>query len=314
VLVSGIAIAEATGRRFRMLWPKTLPCPATFQELFTNDFLVEDSDSFTFSGVASVREYRTVMQVESLDLLAEQEDDLYVTAPRWLLQPVLWVSHRAAYARALEILGELKPVASIQHEIDEFRRTLFRTRMIGVHLRRGDFHFYAPESSNNTQNAMIEVDRLLNMHPESGIFLCTDDGDAFANGKKSTRYEGVREKFRRRYGDRVVWTSPRRDETGFVRNAKWALVDLWLLRATDSFVGTPLSSFSEVAHVGRDVEVVLVDGAKVSWRAIEFLMRVTGLYWVLRWYGRRRFGYDMRFSRLLAATMRGIVSVWGRLG
>jgi hypothetical protein len=43
VLTSGLALAEATGRAFRMLWPLHASCTAPFATLFTNEWNVVDT-------------------------------------------------------------------------------------------------------------------------------------------------------------------------------------------------------------------------------------------------------------------------------
>ena len=42
VLTSGLALAEATGRAFRMLWPLSANCAAPFGTLFTGEWSVVD--------------------------------------------------------------------------------------------------------------------------------------------------------------------------------------------------------------------------------------------------------------------------------
>ena len=45
VLFSGMALAEATGRDFCMLWKRTASCGATFEELFRNSWNVVEAES-----------------------------------------------------------------------------------------------------------------------------------------------------------------------------------------------------------------------------------------------------------------------------
>ena len=44
VLTSGLAVAEATGRSFRMLWPVTVACAARFGDLFEAHPAVREAD------------------------------------------------------------------------------------------------------------------------------------------------------------------------------------------------------------------------------------------------------------------------------
>lgn len=57
-------------------------------------------------------------------------------------------------------------------------------------------------SSSNTPDALAAVDTFLDAAPDAGIVLCSDDGAP--NGAAAAAFEGVHEKFQRRYGARVV--------------------------------------------------------------------------------------------------------------
>jgi hypothetical protein len=104
---------------------------------------------------------------------------------------------------------------------------------------------------------MQSVDAYLAQCPDAGVLLCTDDGALNQHSGKALPTEGVRAKFMHRYGERLVYTTPRsldRREPAAIQDA---VVDLWLLRRTDYFVGTVGSSFSGVAVLGRSVPVSL---------------------------------------------------------
>jgi hypothetical protein len=64
-----------------------------------------------------------------------------------------------------------------------------------------------------------------------------------------------------RYGPRVVATVPRTLDREAPAAIQDAVVDLWLLRATQLLVGTRGSSFSGLALFGREVPHALVGGA-----------------------------------------------------
>jgi hypothetical protein len=101
--------------------------------------------------------------------------------------------------------------------------------------------------------AFRAIDRFLEYDPLAGILLCTDDGAVDPKIGKPTTAEGVHARFVERYGKRVVWSSPRSLDRQTLEAVQDALVDLWLLRSTNYFVGTYRSSFSEMAVVGRSI-------------------------------------------------------------
>ncbi len=289
VLTSSLALAEASGRSLQMLWPTSSECTASFQSLFTNDWPVIDRRPHQLPHADRIRTYD---DHEIPDLLTSDEAELYVGAYSWLLQPIQFAHHTAAFKRTQEIFRQLRPTPAIQHAVDDFRNAHFRSRMIGVHLRRGDFMHLRPDLSGNTPEAFAEIDRILSLDPDAGILLCSDDNAEAPPSKPAPLREGLHDKFLARYGDRVVWTTPHTGPKRFTRDSEHALIDLWLLRSTDYFIGTPWSSFSELVAFARDVPSVLVSGGTPKYRRTERLLRYTGMLALLHAINRRQRGRD----------------------
>ncbi len=294
VLTSGLALAEASGRQFTMLWPLTPDCAAGFADLFSNPWPVEVVGIPALEGLP----YHSNWNGPLPDLLASSETDLVIGHPTWLVQPDAFPGHEQLMARCQGLFGELQPVAELQQKITAFREQHFQPGMIGVHLRRGDYLQARPDQAGNTAQALAAVDHFLEVDGQAGIFLCTDDGAVDQKTGRSLGREGVREAFTRRYGSRVCWTTPRslnRREPSAIQDA---LVDLWLLRAADYFVGTATSSFSGMAIFARDVPCQFVGGATPEYVRLERLARWTGLYRLLNALGRRKMGRKVPFSLL----------------
>jgi hypothetical protein len=159
--------------------------------------------------------------------------------------------------------------------------------MIGVHLRRGDLLHQRPDVASNTAQAIAAVDQFLEKAPDAGVFLCTDDGAVAPNTGRGTPAEGVREAFRLRYGSRVTWTIPRSLDRYTPQAIQDALMDLWLLRTTNPFVGTQASSFSELAVFGRDIPHLLAGGATPGYQRVDRWAQRLGLYALLARHSRR---------------------------
>lgn len=249
VLLSGMALAEATGRRFTMLWPRTEACSAAFDELFALPWPVLEAARLEVEALERWDQRKRL----TLDLLTADTPDIRIQTSSWLIVPSRFLAHRGLKQRSAELLASMQPIAAIQARIDAFQNSRFQRPMIGVHLRRADLRFLYPSSTTNTTSAMTAVDAYLDQSPDAGVLLCTDDGAAHQDSGQALPAEGVHAKFVRRYGGRVVWTRPRsrdRREPGAIQDA---LVDLWLLRRTDYFVGTVGSSFSGMAAVGRSI-------------------------------------------------------------
>jgi hypothetical protein len=276
VLCSAVVMAELTGRRLTMWWPQLPTCGAAFHELFENDLPVK-----SFAGEPGPRPpaFDGTLGRDYFDVLKADQAHVRVTAVTWLAQPDIYPHHAPVLERCAAVLDGLRPVAEIAERVAGFRRAEFRERMIGVHLRRGDFHRASRHSVDNTQAAIAATRRYLERAPEAGIFLSTDDGAPDPVTGRGRR-EGARERFRKAFGDRVRWTEPRSLDRGDTPGVQDALVDLWLLRGCDYGVGTWGSSFSEVAFFGRDAPLVLCRSGGV-WGLIDRVGIATGLW--ARW-------------------------------
>jgi hypothetical protein len=291
VLVSGLAVAEASGRTFRMLWPRTVTCAAAFRELFTGDWPVTDVDRPEPGwGAFYIRPHLASRSV-SID---DPRPEIFIGASHWLVDVKATSAQPELRARCAELLGQLEPLPDLAVRVAEFRRRHFRPTMVGVHLRRGDFHRHRPDTVGNTAAALTAVEGFLAATPDAGILLCTDDGAADPRTRQARR-EGVREILRGRFGDRVVFTSPRSLDRGTPHGVQDALVDLWLLRSTQMIVGTRASSFSGLAAFGRNVPVRMVAGPAPPYRPIEWLVRVSGVSWLVSRLFRAVHGVDRPF-------------------
>ena len=254
VLVSGLVIAAQTHRAFTAHWPHTHSCSCAFHELFTNAWNVQATRLLETQTThdLSFRRWRKLP-----DLLAASETNLSVKHHSWLLFPDRFPYHAAHMQDCIQLFSELEPVPEIAARIESFQQTFFRAPVIGVHLRRGDMLWLSPDTTNNTDATMHAVHNFLLDAPNALIFLCTDDGAPNPVLQNDTPYEGIREKFKRRFGARVIWNEPRSLDRRTPEALQDALVDLWLLRCTDYFVGTARSSFSELAIFGRSIPHVL---------------------------------------------------------
>lgn len=278
VLLSGAALAEATGRAFQMIWPATDACSAPFDRLFTSPWPVFASVP---AGTAPLLVYSDLCRPLPPDLLTWPPGDLGLIAGGSLFSPAAHAAHRTHVSRAATLIDQLRPVPALDARIETFARAHFRPWMIGAHLRRGDFVRRQPDLVANTDLAFAAIDRLLEREPAAGIFLSTDDGGPDQVTSRLVR-EGLRERFRERYGARVVWATPRSLDRREPAAIEDAVVDLWLLRRTHALVGSTGSSFSGMAVLGREVDAVMCGAPKPGYARIERWARLTGVDALLR--------------------------------
>jgi hypothetical protein len=305
MLLSGLVLAEVSGRAFTMLWPVNNACAARFGDLFANDWHVVDVDHFPDLPVMGERIHGAAWR----DLLAAPEHDLVVHGGYPLVRPAQFPAHSALWPCYLESVSLLRPASYVMQAVDSFRCAHFRPTMIGVHLRRGDFHFL--ETRDNTASALTAVEAFLRQAPDAGIFLSTDDGAVNQDTGRPSKPEHLRERFRRTYGDRVVYTEPRSLDRRQPKAVQDALADFMLLRSTDYFVGTRYSSFSEMAALGRSIPVVMCDSGSI-YRNKRLLATVTGIYPALKVLGLVQFHRNLGFGYLWRYYRPGLAALPGR--
>jgi hypothetical protein len=194
--------------------------------------------------------------------------------------------HERILERAALELNLLQPVAKIRERVAEFSRRQFRPRMIGVHVRRGDYPAQRPDATPDLNRMVRGVRQFLCQMPDAGVFLATDDGAPNPYTAQPTRAEGVLQRFRDEFGARVVATQPAALDRHCPEAIEAALVDLLLLRETHAVVGSEASSFSELAVFGRKVPHLFCAGRnrlKWVWRLtlIEPAVVLVGV-WQLR--------------------------------
>lgn len=302
VLVSGLVAAEASGRTFRMIWPRTRACGAAFGELLVNDWPVLDVETLDPAWRADWFENLSVRKRPNP--ISDPRPDLAFGTSWWLL-PVYRPSKATERARCAELLARLEPVPSVREQVAEFQARHFRSIMIGVHLRRGDFHRARPDNAGNTPEALAALDRFLAETPDAGIFLCTDDAGTNHAGPS----EGVRELFRTRYGERVAPSAARSIDRRTVEGVQDALLDFLLLRSTQIVVGTEASSFSSLAVFGRSVPHALVAGGTPEYRRQVRRARLTGVYWIVVAAARLLYGERVAFA-LARGRLQGLKARW----
>ncbi len=311
LLLSGLAIARATGRRFRMFWPRTNDCAAGFADLFQNDWgvLGEPPDEQTQALTKTFAPWQ-----RTPDLLDSQERHLVLRSNSWLIQPQVHSRHVQLMRDCAAIFHELVPIEPIQGAQSQFRQGNFRPSMIGVHVRRGDYvnPRVRPDTVFSLQRTLSAVDQYLEHSPQAGIFLCTDDGAVHPKTGKLTETHGIVASFQERYPERVVLAPSTSLDRGQTSAVQQALVELLLLRQTDYFVGTQQSSFSAMVMIGRDRPATLCSGPTPASERQERIARLTGAYHVAMMIGRRKLDPDAPFHYVWNLWLPGQIKVLPR--
>lgn len=271
VWTSGQGVAAASGREVVMLWPLTSHCGAAFDALFRADARVRAVPEAAVEGLPL-----WPSGGPRPDFVRAGHD--VIGSYTWLLEPGRYPDHARLFAEAGRRLAAMRLAPALEARVAEIAGG-FRRRMIGVHVRRGDFLTFAPGVvASNMTEAIWLVQRQLDRMPDAGIFVATDDGAAAEVGGVQGAPEGVLGHLRRVFGERVTSApSPHLDRSERA-SVEDAVVDLWLLRKTDAIIGTRGSSFSEMAAFGRDVPFYWAGGSGARLARIERLARRSGTY------------------------------------
>lgn len=317
VLLSGMALAESTGRRFRMHWPSTTDCSCGFAALFANPWPVVETEPDPV-GCTPFQLY--VPWARLPDFQNHPAPSLALEYHNWLTQAGVHPGHDAVWLRCQELFHALEPQPAIGALCDAFEARQFRARMIGVHVRRGDFvnERFRPDVASSLSRTLAAVDAALEHDPEAGILLCTDDGAPHPKHHGATRSEGIRETFRERYGARVIAYVPRSLDRSNPVAIEDALVELLLLRRVHALVGTERSSFSELAALGRSIPAVFCNGPSPRLERQERFARCTGLYGLSMFLARRVLTPDVPFHYVWNLWLPGLIQArlprWPRRG
>lgn len=307
VLCSGLALAEATDRDFRMLWPTDRPsCGAGFSDLFDNVLPVHDMIAADLDRRLSSEDWwiDDGLFSDLPDPLSDHRVDLRYCHVDWLVGDHEGVRHREIRAAAEERLTDLRPNPAISTRIDATVEQIVRPA-IGVHARRGDFLSSRYHVAGNLEAVIAQTREQLDRGART-VVLVTDDGAGPDLAGSRSEETGVRRAFRQAFGERVVETVPRSLDRTSRLAIEDAVVDLWVLRSTDVVIGTEGSSFSELGAAGRGVPLISTAGKAAAFRRVDRMIERTGFAPVVTSIGSAYFGRQVPLPVLTHRLMRPI--------
>lgn len=310
VLTSGLAWQRLTGVQFTMWWPQTAPCSAAFTDLFEP---VPEVAMATEAEVMALRAVGSYLFTPMFDIAGATEPELTFRCSGWLVPPRLpraatiagkllpkapapfTETHAKVIAQAVIELDRLRPLERIRQRVEQFAAQHFGLQTIGVHVRRGDFPAQRPDATPDLERIIRAIRSLLRSMPDAAVFVATDDGAVNPYTGEATGQEGVVERLRVEFGDRIVTAEPSTLDRRDPKAIEDALVDLLLLRRTQAVVGSAASSFSELAVFGRSVPVIYCAGAN----RMKWLWRLTLVEPLVIVWGVLRFGRVAPFPVLV---------------
>ena len=133
-LLSGMVLAEATGRRFTMLWPRTPACSAAFTDLFASPWPVREVAAQEVKILR--RTFGHWHPAQGPDLLTADGEALRFSSYSWLLVPHRFPAHESLMQRYEELLAAMRPASDIQERMDALHRDAFCSRVARFSMRR----------------------------------------------------------------------------------------------------------------------------------------------------------------------------------
>lgn len=245
-MASGMAISNRTGRHFRLIWELDEHCNVHFQELFSNNIDVWDKfepneiSSANFERYNYIENEKGAVKYKIID--TDSLNHIYVKTSYKL-------NHAQAKTENMRhALSELQLQPHISAMVDSINVTGF----IGVHIQNKDPRTELPNISNNTysdggwkklifwrQSVSVslfatEISHILKKYPNQSFFLSTDS-------------EKTRKELNNLFPGRIRSLDGETCENRSQICISFATVDLWILSRTKEILGSPYSSFSEVA-------------------------------------------------------------------
>jgi hypothetical protein len=243
-------IARHTNRRLRSLWPASpAVCGTEFNQVYRNDLIISPEELAQISAVQDTARLEIGYGVHGksgedlarINSIPDLEAPLLVVTTSCYFLPDFIGAVEFHTATRAFLLG-LEPVPAIRRAVEDFTATHEihpdNPRVMGVHIRRTDREESIRVSSDLAFRERI--DRELDCDPHTRFFLATD-------------CETTLEKFRSRYGDRLIVYPKTFDRRHAERpnSLASAVTELHILARTHFIYGSYASSFSKVASILR---------------------------------------------------------------
>lgn len=262
VILSGHIACQALGKKMKFIWVNNRHCGASFSDLFENKEFNITYHSFLYNFFYKhfYKEHyfgSCKNQCESAsNILNIKEGCDVVRSYDYLFLSDNEFPNHSKLRKESELLFEtLKPIDHIQKEVDLFVKNNFneQIKIMGIHIRRGDFLNMSPDNTKNFELFIKEMDNFLSRNNDGKFFVATDDGATSSLGG-TTEKQNILDKLIKRYGEeKILYYKPRSLNRRSKEAIQDALVSLLILRKTDEFVGNRYSSFSGAVMLNRNV-------------------------------------------------------------
>jgi len=237
-LVSSIKIAEKTGRKLILYWPKNPPCNCHFSDLFAN--YIKEIQRKDLEKIIKSRNYDIYR--ENLNGFDNKKKFIFISSSRLIgfskenLQlkfekiPKTFREDISNYIKKLKIRQDILKI------VNNFSKKTFSKNVVGIHIRKGDFKTIKNNvgAVSADEKYMEEINRIIQKDKNIKFFLATEDKE-------------TEKKFKAIYGNKMITYNKitrYREEEGAVEEA---LIELILLSKCKLILGNFGSTFTEMA-------------------------------------------------------------------
>lgn len=252
-LISLLRLSKKYNRNLILYWPRNHTCGAKFSDLYSNSFEEIKKDFLNSLDKKEVEFYdgNTSEIPNSPHRYIISDTWRFVFSPNELEKNFAierptkngsGIDHefnripKKTRNKILKYLKLLKPKKEIQKKINNFSKKYNLKKMVGVHIRRGDY-MYGKEGLGKVSSDdkfFEEMKRISVKNPKIQFFLCTDCGD-------------TEKKYIEEFGKKIVIFPKTTRVRTSIKATQEGLIDLILLSKTKYILGTYFSTFTEIA-------------------------------------------------------------------
>jgi hypothetical protein len=165
------------------------------------------------------------------------------------------------------VLDALRPRKEVLRRVTAIKEKLGLGRIVGIHIRRGDFSVAFPEQIVPVENFIAVARDLLSLDPTLNFFVASDDPDIFDLPLWHFPYVCQEKRGRTSAANSFrIFGYHEKSNRDTLAGAREALVDFLLLASTDLIVGSRGSSFTIIASLIGDVPVIVPDSEFMAHR------------------------------------------------
>lgn len=271
-LINGIYLSELLNRKLYVWWALNHACNCPLDKLFSNDFNqnykeIYNDDFVYYSHFNTDKEknkiknkygelkHRLTWRYDEYSKMHNRADDTLnarcaeiITELKSIQSPVLIFSSSLILTEIIpesvvrKIVSELLPVSELKKRMDaEIKNNYIDLSVIGIHLRRTDYHLMEDNYIINSINSYLKLNK-------QQRFLICSDSSAAEQAFKKLYPDNVIVIGNKSYIEKIDNKKTDKEFSNLMRTEKSvqdALIDMYLLAHSSFEVFSPVSTFAQ---------------------------------------------------------------------